>query len=266
MGTAALIIIDECSMVGDRMGADLLSFGVPILVLGDPAQLPPIGSGGFFTKGDPNTMLTEIHRQAGQSPIIEMATIVRNGGYLEQRDYTSEGHAASRVIDRKSLTPEIALGVDQIIVGRNATRRSINKRMRNLLGFNTPDPMAGDRIVCLRNNHDLGLLNGSLWNVEESEADDEICHMMITPAEGGPPIAVTSWMHAFQGREDNRHWGEKQSSEEFDFGYALTCHKAQGSQFENVLVMDESKDFRRIQNRWLYTALTRASNRVVVAA
>ena len=76
---AGLVVIDECSMVDDRMGQDLLSFGTKVLVLGDPAQLPPVRGSGFFTDTEtPDVMLTEIHRQAKDNPIIAMATKVRN--------------------------------------------------------------------------------------------------------------------------------------------------------------------------------------------
>src|SRR5579872_2082087 len=70
---AELIIIDECSMVDSELGRDLLSFGVPVLVLGDPAQLPPIQGGGFFTEAEPDAMLTEVHRQAQDDPIVRLS-------------------------------------------------------------------------------------------------------------------------------------------------------------------------------------------------
>ena len=77
----ALIIIDECSMVDEEMGKDLLSFGRPVLVLGDPAQLPPVRGGGYFTARQPDYMLTEVHRQAADSPIIRLATEIREGQF-----------------------------------------------------------------------------------------------------------------------------------------------------------------------------------------
>jgi exodeoxyribonuclease V len=76
---AALIVLDEVSMVGDEMARDLLAFGKPILVLGDPGQLPPIKGDGAFTNTAPDVMLTEIHRQAGESAIIRLATMARQG-------------------------------------------------------------------------------------------------------------------------------------------------------------------------------------------
>jgi exodeoxyribonuclease-5 len=82
-GKSALIVIDECSMVDEEIGRDLLSFGKPVLVLGDPAQLPPIAGGGFFTSAEPDVMLTEVHRQAFDDPIIRMSMIVREGGARE---------------------------------------------------------------------------------------------------------------------------------------------------------------------------------------
>src|SRR5437764_7327166 len=92
---ADLIIIDECSMVDEELGRDLLSFGKPVLVLGDPAQLPPVKGGGFFTEARPDIMLTQVHRQAADDPIIRMSMIVRDGGRVTRGTY-----GRSRVIGR----------------------------------------------------------------------------------------------------------------------------------------------------------------------
>ena len=72
-------------MVDEELGRDLLSFGKPVLVLGDPAQLPPVKGGGFFTEAEPDIMLTEVHRQAADNPIIRMSMVVREGGRLDPR-------------------------------------------------------------------------------------------------------------------------------------------------------------------------------------
>src|SRR5438270_1704737 len=84
---AALIVIDECSMVDAELGRDLMSFGVPLLVLGDPAQLPPIQGGGFFTEAEPDAMLTEVHRQAQDDPIVRLSMEIRAGRELELGQY-----------------------------------------------------------------------------------------------------------------------------------------------------------------------------------
>src|SRR5689334_1885631 len=159
---ASLIVIDECSMVDAELGRDLLSFGVPVLVLGDPAQLPPIQGGGFFTEAEPDAMLTEVHRQAADDPIIHMSMAVREGEWLEPGRY-----GESEVVRKASLDPKRVLAADQVLVGRNATRRAYNARLRERRGFSDPLPLAGDKLVCLRNNRRKGLFNGGLWTVSE---------------------------------------------------------------------------------------------------
>ena len=159
---AELIIIDECSMVDAELGRDLLSFGVPLLVLGDPAQLPPIQGGGFFTEAEPDVMLTEVHRQAEDNPIIRLSMDIRAGEYLEPGRY-----GETEVVRKDDLDPERVLKADQVLVGRNATRRAYNIRMRERRGFRGRMPSAGDKLVCLRNNRKKGLFNGGLWSVKE---------------------------------------------------------------------------------------------------
>src|SRR5215471_14743841 len=118
---AGLIIIDECSMVDAELGRDLLSFGVPVLVLGDPAQLPPIQGGGFFTEAKPDAMLTEVHRQAQNDPIVRLSMDIRAGRRLATGQY-----GETQVVARGDLDPKRVLGADQVLVGRNVTRRAYN--------------------------------------------------------------------------------------------------------------------------------------------
>lgn len=251
---ASLVVIDECSMVDKYVGEDLLSFGCKVLVLGDPAQLPPVGGGGFFTDHEPDMMLTDIHRQAKDSPIIHMATLIREGKALDEGRY---GDCA--VHPHGTPMRDIAEAADQIICGRNKTRRAANQRVRSFLGLHDPLPMVSDRLVCLRNNHKIGLLNGQIW----------------IAAEDAVPCGDTYELKAYnEDRENDIHelvvwsqepnWYERTEAEEFDFGYCLTCHKAQGSQWDHVMVMDESRAFRKDAKRWLYTAITRAAERLDV--
>src|SRR5471032_704764 len=162
---AKLIIIDECSMVDAELGRDLMSFDVPVLVLGDPAQLPPIQGGGYFTDAEPDAMLTEVHRQAQDDPIVRMSMDIREGRELE-----IGRHGESEVVRRDDLDPQRVLEADQILVGRNTTRRAYNIRLRERRGFEDKLPSAGDKLVCLRNNRKKGLFNGSLWSVKERGA------------------------------------------------------------------------------------------------
>ena len=261
--SAALIVIDECSMVDARMATDLLSFGTKVLVLGDPAQLPPVGGAGYFTEGvDPDVMLTDIHRQAGESPIIRMATDVRNKRPLSLGDW---GDGCMVLPTGSKLDPDDVLSFDQVLVGKNKTRKSFNKRIRNLKGISDPFPVIDDRLVCLRNNTELGLLNGAIFEVSDvTGVMDNKVHMSIRPEGELSSLDVSAHEHHFLGTEEHLGWYEKKEAEEFAFGYALTCHKAQGSQWRSVGVFDESFCFRKDRHRWLYTAITRAADHVVV--
>lgn len=259
---AALVVVDECSMVGPELGRDLMSFGTKVLVLGDPAQLPPVDGAGFFTGRDPDFMLTEVHRQAADNPIIAMSMRVREGGRLDIGRY-----GESRVIPRQALGRKAVLRADQILVGRNQTRRGVNAKVRALLERDPAGPEIGDRLVCLRNNKDKGLLNGGLWDVAETGSDDGAIVEMAVTSEDKPnsdPLPVEVRAEFFHGREDSLTPQQRRGLDEFTYGYALTVHKAQGSQWDRVVLFDEGDAFREHQARWLYTGVTRAAEQVVV--
>lgn len=260
---ATLVIIDECSMVDERMGRDLLSYGTPILVLGDPAQLPPVGGAGFFTENvKPDVMLTEIHRQANESPILRMATKVRNGERLELGDWGDDCHVLPA---GTKMDPERTLSFDQILVGKNVTRYASNNKIRRLKGIHDDYPVVEDRLVCLRNNSELGLLNGQIFHVSDvTGVMDRKVFMSVIPEDGIVSVEVSAHEHHFLGKGDELKWFEKREAQEFDFGYALTVHKSQGSQWGSVAVFDESGCFRKDRDRWLYTAITRAADNVTV--
>jgi ATP-dependent exoDNAse (exonuclease V) alpha subunit len=258
---AALIVIDECSMVDAELGRDLMSFGVPLLVLGDPAQLPPIAGGGFFTDHEPDAMLTEVHRQAAGDPIIHLSMQVRAGERLAAGTYGD-----SAVVRRAELDPDRVLTADQVLVGRNATRRAYNARMRERRGFAEALPLAGDKLVCLRNNRRKGLFNGGLWTVKERPTTRrQVLRLRLMPDEiGGRLVKVSVRPECFLGGIEDLDWQLRKRTDEFDFGYVLTVHKAQGSQWDDVVLFDESFAFPDSRARWLYTGITRAAKRLTV--
>jgi len=259
---AKLIVIDECSMVDAELGRDLMSFGVPVLVLGDPAQLPPVQGGGFFTDVEPDTMLTEVHRQAQDDPIVRLSMQVRNGERLVPGQY-----GITNVVRKDEFDPQRALETDQILVGRNNTRRAYNARLRERRGFNDPLPLSGDKLVCLRNNRRKGLFNGGLWNVAERPTTRrQILRLRLTADEGfaGKGVKVSVRPECFTGKIEQFEWPQRKKYDEFDFGYVLTVHKAQGSQWDDVVLFDESFAFPDSRERWLYTGITRAAKRLTV--
>jgi exodeoxyribonuclease-5 len=252
---ASLVIIDEVSMVGPEMGRDLLSFRTPLLVLGDKAQLPPIGDGGYFTEREPDFQLTEVHRQALGSPVIELATRVRKQQPLRYGDFGD-----SAVVDGISIKE--MLNFDQIICGTHRTRHSLNKKMRRALGFDGITPERGEKVICLRNHRRKDLRNGTLWTVVETAGCDDGFIEMVVENEAGLPVEVVAPEAGFTSYDGA---GSDLPGQPFAFGYAITCHKAQGSQWGSVLIIDESAVFREHRWRWLYTAITRAVDRVVVS-
>jgi len=257
---AALLIIDEYSMVDQQMGEDLLSFGCPILALGDPGQLPPIRGCCYFGR-KPDYMLTDIHRQAADNPIIRLSQDVRNGKELMPGKYGDSW--VLRLADvGKDYVRYLVLNTDQLLVGRNATRISSNLRTRELLGRNQPLPEVGDKLVCLRNDHQAGLLNGQIWEVKEVPIAEDPYLVLTVCNEEGERVTCLAHTNYFLGMGNQLdHW-TRRSAQEFDFGYALTVHKAQGSQWDHVLLFDEWRGQDR--QKWLYTAVTRASEDVTV--
>lgn len=261
---AALVIIDECSMVDEALGKDLLSFGTPVLVLGDPGQLPPVSGGGFFTEHEPDFMLDEIHRQAEGNPIVELSQKVRMGEELPYGDFGG----GVRVISKSEVDADLVLGADQILVGTNRTRRRYNQRLRELKGFEGPIPAAGDKLVCLRNDPAKGLLNGSLWQVTSAPRTVKpALNLLVRSEDEGIDrysVKVKLLKSVFETPEAEVPWQIKRRHDDFDYGYALTVHKAQGSQWDEVVLFDESYAFRDHSSRWLYTGVTRASERLTV--
>ena len=259
--SAKLIIVDECSMVDEELGRDLLSFGRKVLVLGDPAQLPPIKGGGFFTEAEPDAMLTEVHRQAADNPIIRLSMIIREGGRIAPGAYGD-----TQVVSRGELDPQRVTQADQVLVGMNKTRRAYNRRLRELRGFSGAFPQSGEKLVCLRNNRKKGLLNGALFTVKSSgQLRTRKVRMLVTPEENpGKPQRVGVIPQFFEDAEAEIPFALRKDSDEFDFGYALTVHKAQGSQWDDVALFDESFAFREHRARWLYTGVTRAAKRLTL--
>ena len=259
---AKLIIIDERSTVDAELARDLSSFGVPLLVLGDPAQLPPIQGGGFFTGTEPDAMLTEVHRQAQDDPIVRLSMMIRAGNTLREGRY-----GESAVVRREAVDPARVIAADQILVGRNATRRAYNARLRQRRGFADPLPITGDKLVCLRNNRRKGLFNGGLWVVSECpKRRRQILRMRLRPDEeiGGRMTKVSVRPECFTGTIEQLDWPARKAYDEFDFGYVLTVHKAQGSQWDDVVLFDESGAFPESRDRWLYTGVTRAAKRLTL--
>lgn len=267
--SADLIVIDECSMVDKDLAMDILRYKKPILVLGDPAQLPPVKGAGYFTEVTPDAMLTEIHRQAGDNPIIRLATDVRQGNLWFRDEIPLNDDPRVQIVKRGTLSGEEILAADQVLVGKNVTRHAYNKKIRNLLGRTGWTPQKDDRLVCLRNDKGCGIFNGGIFEtVEQLHAKRATKKIRLkvrsVDQPKRAPFIVSVRREFFFGGVEDLDWRDLKNSQQFDYGYALTCHKAQGSQWGHVIAYDESSIFRDDAHRWLYTAITRAEEKITL--
>lgn len=270
---SSLLVLDECSMVNDDMLRDILTFRVPLLVLGDPGQLPPIEGEGALTRAKADVMLTEIHRQVNDNPIIDYATRARNGIYMPYMR-----HGTSGKVTKDDITAEQLVSFDQILTGKNATRKQINQNCRAILGRTSPYPEVGEKLICLKNDLGIpgGLFNGMMCEVVAVgnilDVSVELSLKREIDAPDAEPIMVKALRAHFDAYFDHEAlekvpWWDKVDTNEFDFGYAITVHKAQGSQWDNVLLYDDKFLVwkREERKRWLYTGITRAVESITIA-
>lgn len=281
-GGSGLVICDEVSMVDEKLAKDLLSFGVKTLVLGDPNQLPPIGGAGYLIESEPDYLLTELHRHNAEQPVYQYAELVRTKGVealTKRRDGASAVWPKAGVRD---LYGGAAHKFDQVICWTNKTRHIFNTAIREELGL--PEGLAaGDRLICLENNPDFDIFNGEQFTVRDvsgitTEGGDR---RRVTLADAdGRETRIPIWLPPFEGPQAEKEFStdiahfDRRKAGVFTYAYAITAHKAQGSQFERVLVVDETPQMSWLVKKgkhegsfpaqWLYTAITRAKESVVV--
>lgn len=251
---ANLLVIDEVSMCPASVIEDALSFGVPVLVMGDLGQLPPVKAISPFTKEKPDFELIEIHRQAKDSPIIYLATLARQGKRLPL------GIHGNCIVTRESLEEE-ALAADQIIVGRHVTRWATNDKVRTLQGRTGFLPNPGEKVICRNNDAKRGLLNGDQFVVDDCK-DTGKYQCMLSIHNEDLSLRLPCWKAYFNREEPNPYM--KKDAGCFDFSAAITANASQGGQWPTVYVRDESKYFRGAESKWLYTACSRPTTKLVV--
>lgn len=266
---AGLILLDEVSMVDTETGDDLKSFGKPILVSGDPGQLPPIKGEGAFTAQEPDVMLTEVLRQAAESPIIRLATTARHGLPIPYGKFSPEVWK----VPRDGYHPAQLLGADQVICGLNATRIGLNNGMKAAAGFPEPMPIVGgEKIICLKNQRADGLINGQFLTLSEARDFKEFTFISKVVTEDGQEVGEKPVYRghfddhvSFDKERGQRDRFKKKGRVECVWGYAITGHKSQGSQWANIAIWDDG--FGRTSEdraRWLYTAITRAESGLLI--
>ena len=295
-----LIVIDEASMINETVLYDLLSFNVKCLFCGDSAQLPPV-NGACPLLENPHYTMTEIVRQAQDNPIVQVATMARKGEPIPYGNYGDKVCVVKKGALRGEQRKRLFLSADQIICGRNKTRSDLNSEIRRYKGISEKQmlPLEGEKVICTLNDWEkpldkeerFHLVNGIIGIARDvKESFDDLATMEFTadfmqegvkvPFDTG--IFTTGrYKHTYGWRaiflsdgtvvgEDNFELLRKLRavSDEpvcrFEFAYAVTCHKAQGSEFDFVIVFDESWAFGAEKNRWLYTAITRAKEKLLI--
>ena len=278
--TRRLVVVDEASMVSEEIARDLLSFGIPVLAIGDPGQLPPVSDKPGFTQHTPDHFLTEIHRQAADNPIIWLSAEIRAG----RRPGHGEYGGLVKIISRRNDNVTTDLTRDlQVICGTHKTRWALTSKIRRALGYVGPEknaPQENEPVIITRNSRQHpALVNGSIVYCTESVpglTPGEEFFPMRFQDEDGVDYALSILQAPFEEHEfqklhaatipDKQLWDARKKYQHADFGWVLTCHKSQGSQWDEVVVHDESRSFRDESDRWLYTAVTRAAERLTVVS
>ena len=264
---ADLIIVDEASMVDGIIWQDLLSFNIPIIAVGDHGQLPPIKS-SFNLMENPQLKLQEIHRQARGNPIIEVSIFARETGKVPAKEYSK--NVVKYTPDNYNYAEKSQELLENyntetlILCGYNTTRNKINQFIRNAFGYEVPRPCSGDRVICLRNNHIKGIYNGMLGTIIDINTDNDLWYEAdIKMDDVELPYTGKIYAPQFGAAEPVNFTKDRIKAKDgdlFDFGYALTVHKAQGSQARRVVLFEER--FAKMDDdqwrKWLYTGVTRA--------
>ena len=287
-----IVVVDEISMAPRSIINMLFKHNVYVICLGDPFQLPPIEKEeDNHLLDNPHIFLDEIMRQAQESEIIRLTMGIR-----EQKPLHPVKGNEIQIVPAAALSDGMLGWADQVLVATNFKRHCMNDFMREMKGFG-PEPCDGDKVICLRNyweswNYDNGdpLVNGTIGTIHNPHKD--IIRVPYYAYNKG----VIHTLQADFTSDLNEHFGEVSMDpkimlggdselewrdkyrlgqlkakigdvipKEFTYGYAITCHKAQGSEWDKVLVIEESFPFAKVDHaRWLYTAATRAAEKLVI--
>ena len=288
-----IVVVDEVSMAPKTLMDLLFSHNVYVICLGDPGQLPPIDKNeDNMLLNCPHIFLDEIMRQAQESEIIQLTMKIRNG---ESIDYYNGKEV--KIIPYSQLNTGVLRWGDQILTATNVKRQAINSQMRQLLNYPN-HPVDGDKMICLRNywedfsvngdpliNGTIGVLKNSFQTWREIprfvksniKKFDVLTSDLIIPdtddmydlVDMDQKMILTGekccgWQLSYKLGKLRLKYGDL-VPKEFAYAYAITCHKAQGSSWPNVVVLEESFPFDKIEHaRWLYTACTRAEKKLVL--
>ena len=291
-----IALIDEASMIGSKIFVDLCMVFDFIILFGDGFQLPPVKDKDILNGTRPDIFLSEVHRVAMDNPITRFATDIRNGLNPSIRDYMIEHNSDKREIcyakfGHPKLFQSIIENQAQVICYSNSTRHNLNNQIRSAKGYSPNTLMAGEPVVCLENwremkynDNDERMEQLVFYNgqIVETETDNNMTNdnfvALPNKIKGyGTKFILPFWNHDYFSIADDstRWWNEFQRRKltkdkpvrgiKMDYSYAITAHKAQGSEYDVVAIMDERSKVRDGHaQRWYYTAITRAKQRLLL--
>lgn len=260
-----LIVNDEASMTGEDIEPDLRSYRVPILYVGDHGQLPPV-QGSLNLMADPEIRLEKIHRQAENNPIIRLSMMAREDGRIPIGEY---GPGIMKVSDPSIIGRIADPDKAMILCGWNNFRVDMNQRIRGLSGIVDPEPVVGERVICLRNNRESEIYNGMTGTLSSIEEHTKDAYYAEIDMDGAGRFSGLISRHQFGDPKTMMKvpgWTRENPVETFDWGYCLTVHKAQGSEADRVLLFEQRSQYMDddMWRRWLYTGITRAKKRLLI--
>lgn len=260
---ASILVIDEASMVGETLYNDVCELPCRKIWVGDYGQLPPVMDGrGVMSEASLDAKLTQIHRQADNpagTNIVELAHAVRTYGKEAIRNWEGEGVTVKRMSIR-----DVRLKADPtrlVLCWKNATRVVQNARMRASMGMPEGEPVVGDKVICLRNNREAQVFNGQMGTITVLENKNNFVYTAVIEMEDG---------NVFKGDIVKAQFGKEKTLNDgygnlFDWAYAITVHKSQGSEADEVVLLAEGyQDMGAGDPRWSYTGITRAKKKLTV--
>lgn len=281
-----IVIIDEASMVSREIWKDLSIVGKSIIAVGDHGQLPPVSDNSSFNlMKNPDFILTEIQRQALDSPIIWLSKFVREQGYIPFNKMFSPNVFKISWNNQKCKNTWNNIEFDNntiVLCGFNQTRCFLNDEIRKRLSYTNTQPYPGEKVVCLRNNHVTKLMNGQIGTVMWVMPEKKDAFLLTIDVDGDVYECfthnlcfgqVTYTMFNITKDSDVQKLkkyairkGYSGGVDYFDYGYVISVHKSQGSEWDRVILFEQRSRHwdDNYYAKWLYTGVTRAKEKLFI--
>jgi exodeoxyribonuclease-5 len=265
----SIVVMDEASMCSGSVFDDLKGFGKPILAVGDHGQLPPV-MGSFNLMEKPEIRLEKIHRQAEGDPIVRLSMMARQEGRIPLGEY---GDGVRKIQRTGDLGFATAFTRDTMVLcGTNQTRVFWNNFLRTQIGYTSDDPEVGERVICLKNNREKEIYNGMTGVLQSIASRGRHWYEVSILMDSGLLFEEWVFKHQFgspktifEFRENGEDMPPWRIGNLFDWAYCMTVHKSQGSEAEDVVVLEERISRTDDEwRRWLYTAVTRAKKKLLI--